>query len=598
MQIGSRTIQLKHQLIFLFLISFIVYTNTLNHDYILDDYSVIKDNWVVKKGTEGISTIMKTPYRYGYWNSEGTLYRPFTLAMFALEWQISPDTPSIHHWVNVLANSLMIVLLLLFLYQLFDPKHRLLLFLATLLFALHPIHTEVVANIKSRDEIMAFLFLLGGMFYFLKKYNSNKSLAASILAIAFLVGLMFKESIVTFLFLFPVLVYLTRKETSLTIYSFVPMLIGFGVFFLIRNSIVDTNAMNSTAEIDNFLVGIDHYPDKLATAIYLIGIYLLKLVFPHPLSNDYSYPHFEVVSFGNFGVLLTLAIIIGGLAFAFSKFKKDTLLWTGIIIMGGTLALYSNIVITIGSSFGERFLFLPSLGFCIIFVWGLEQILKNKTNPIIAISLAIGVLYGGKTIARNNAWKDNFTLYETDVKNTPNSARAHYYYGLGLMRDKALTTKNQQERLQYMQQAVAEFKQALQLYPSYGDSWSSLGLAMYRLNDKTTALKYYEQALKYGSSNDIVYSNMGTIYFEQQQFSEAIKCYSKAVQYNPRHVDALGNLAASYGSIGDFNKAITYFKEALKYQPNNKNNMRMLASTYQNLGMNQEANYWFAKAQN
>ena len=65
----------------------VLYFNTRNHSFVLDDFSVIKSNWVVQNGTDGIGTILKTHYRYGYWNSKGTLYRPLSLVMFALEWE-------------------------------------------------------------------------------------------------------------------------------------------------------------------------------------------------------------------------------------------------------------------------------------------------------------------------------------------------------------------------------------------------------------------------------------------------------------------------------------------------------------------------------
>jgi hypothetical protein len=82
-------------------LGFLLYVNTFGHYYTLDDFSSIKDNWVVKGGLKNIGIIFSTEYRYGTWNSPGSLYRPIPLLMFALEWQLSPDKPFIAHLMNV-----------------------------------------------------------------------------------------------------------------------------------------------------------------------------------------------------------------------------------------------------------------------------------------------------------------------------------------------------------------------------------------------------------------------------------------------------------------------------------------------------------------
>jgi len=103
---------------------------------------------------------MTTFYWEGYWNSNPGLYRPLSLVAFALEYEISPGNPAIHHAFNVLYYVLICCLLFEFLSRVFKkPDPRFFLF-AVLLFIVHPIHTEVVANIKSRDELFSLLFFL------------------------------------------------------------------------------------------------------------------------------------------------------------------------------------------------------------------------------------------------------------------------------------------------------------------------------------------------------------------------------------------------------------------------------------------------------
>ena len=90
------------------LFAFLLYANTLGHDYALDDYSVLKDNYVTQDGISSIPTIFKTHFRAGYknWSSEGELYRPLTLSAFALQWDIAPDNAGFYHLINVLLYAL------------------------------------------------------------------------------------------------------------------------------------------------------------------------------------------------------------------------------------------------------------------------------------------------------------------------------------------------------------------------------------------------------------------------------------------------------------------------------------------------------------
>ena len=188
----------------IFLVAFAIYANSIPHGYILDDSGVLKDNWVVKRGIDGIPLILKTPYRYGISLLTDDLYRPLSMVMFAIEWQLSPNTPAISHFVNVLFYALSCSLLLIVLRKLFRNYHPLLALFACLLWMAHPVHTEVVANIKSRDEIMSVFFLLLTILGFLEFLNKGKPIYLIGAAFAYLLGFFSKEGIVTFLVIFQI----------------------------------------------------------------------------------------------------------------------------------------------------------------------------------------------------------------------------------------------------------------------------------------------------------------------------------------------------------------------------------------------------------
>ena len=175
----------KWAYIFLFVFAVVLYANTLNHEFAFDDSVVITGNKYTRQGFEGIKTLATKDLFYGiYGNSldlEGGRWRPFTLVMFAIEYRFFGDNASPYHFINVLLYGITAIVLFMTLMQMFasplvplssgrgdkrgEASGVLLAFITTLLFIAHPIHTEVVANIKSRDEIISFLFLCLSLYF-------------------------------------------------------------------------------------------------------------------------------------------------------------------------------------------------------------------------------------------------------------------------------------------------------------------------------------------------------------------------------------------------------------------------------------------------
>ena len=597
----------KFQVLVLFSLSFLLYFNTLQHNYVLDDFSVIKNNVVVKKGYNGIPTIWKTHYRYGYGFQQASLYRPLTLSLFALQWEIAPDSPSFAHWFNVIGYSLLGIILYFFLLQLLGKEKRLIAFLATALFIAHPIHTEVVANIKSIDDILASCFSLLALTLLLKNIDENHKRSYWISLGLFTLAFLSKESTVTFLAIIPVTLILFRS------FSFIDSLkktaayfIPFAIYLALRiQALGSINGDKKIARLDNLLLTAPDEFSRVATAIKIMGLYLWKLVFPHPLMNDYSLKQIEIVGFDNLYTILSILIYTGIIIVLIKLWKSNPIIAFGILFFLLSISLYSNIVLTIGTSFGERLLFMPSLGFCIVVAYLIQKPFEKKVidakffksafAPLLITGLLIG-LYSFKTIDRNKAWKDNFTLYSTDVINCDKSARCHYYHGLGLMKEKASITKDPIEKQKLLTQAVDAFNKSIQILPTYSDAWGQKGLAYFRLRNYEEAEKSYLKATEFNPSNATAFSNLGSLYFNNQRYKEAKNSYEKAIRINPNHLDAIANYASTLGTLGDYQGAIRFFKKAITLNPNEPNYYQMVGMTYQNLGKATEANEYFLKA--
>ena len=154
---------------FVAILAALIYSGSLGHDYAYDDLAVLKENRFVQKGLDGIGEILSTQYFEGYDpNTNARAYRPVSLITYAFEVEYAGLNPRVHHTVNVLIYSLTAIILLLALLRLLRSFHWSLAFLTTVLFVVHPVHVDVVANIKSRDELLGFFNFCVALLFLLK----------------------------------------------------------------------------------------------------------------------------------------------------------------------------------------------------------------------------------------------------------------------------------------------------------------------------------------------------------------------------------------------------------------------------------------------
>src|ERR1017187_1373440 len=208
---GTYKTMIRIGFILVFLCSFLLYANTLNHGYVLDDYAVIKDNQMTKRGLASIPEFFKSGLHSGNFNGKTNIYRPLAKTFFAAEWQIAPDKPSFAHTVNVVMYSFLCAFLFLMLLRFF-PGRFLLCLITALIFAVHPVHTEVVANIKSLDEIMSLLFMLASLWTAMNYTGSKKTGWLIISVLFYLLALFTKENSIVFLGLLPLSLYFFSKS--------------------------------------------------------------------------------------------------------------------------------------------------------------------------------------------------------------------------------------------------------------------------------------------------------------------------------------------------------------------------------------------------
>ncbi len=574
--------------IILAVLSCLVYVNTLQNGYVLDDSMVLAKNSIVTQGFKGIPELFRTPRLKGFAYLKNENYRPLSLVVFAAEYQIFGDKPGASHFFNVLFFAGCVILLFLFLDKLFDRKRTGVAFIASVLFAVHPIHTEVVANIKSLDEILCFFFAFAAINVFLAYQKSGKiwQLLAGIVMI--FLSFFSKETVITFLFIIPFVFFFYQtnddKKKSMMQASLMTggAVLAAGIYLVIRGKILsDYGASTSAVEfIDNALakpgLGV---ATRIATAILGLGMYIKMLFVPYPLNCDYCYNSIPFVSFANIWVLLSLAVYlfvgIMGLV-RFIKDRKDP--WAfGALYFLATMALFTNVFFLMGAQLGERFTFFASAGFCWLIALVIEKwvvrgeitypaLLKN--TKLLAVMVPICLVFSGLTMARNADWKTNYSLYKTDADKAPNDCRLNYYIGNDLIENEYPLEKDTAKQRQMLKESIGYLGKALEIYPDYTDAHTEAGNAWFRVPNYDSAEKHFKRAIALSDYSSIAANNLGTVCMRTGRLREAVVYYQMAIKIKADFTQALYNIGCCYLNLKSYDSALAYFNAALTYDPN------------------------------
>lgn len=575
------------------LVTFSIYANTLTHDYTLDDAILITENIFTKKGFSGLTEIFTHDTFYGFFQEEGKdrlvsggRYRPLSHAMFAIEYQLFGQQPWVGHLVNVLCYVFVVCSIFFVTAQIgrnILQKETAIVFgsLVAILFAIHPIHTEVVANIKSRDEILVLAGSIWSLYFAFRYLDSGRLKYGLLSGISMFGALLAKENAISFLGVIPLTVFFFRSKAIVEIVrSVLPAFIATCIYLILRISVLGFDfGDDPPRELMNnpFLKLVEGryeymtFNEKYPMIIYGLGKYIQLLFFPHPLTHDY-YPKFiDHMHWMDPGVLLSMLAGILLLLICLLKWKEWRIVSFSILFFGMTIFLTSNILFPIGTHLSERFLFIPSISYALVisaFICWIRDCYNVFTALLILSVFTIPHLV--KTINRNQVWKNNYELFTTDVITSAGSAKARNAAG-GALIAHALTLKDTSVRNQEIRQAIGHLNQAIQIHPGYKNAFLLIGNAQFYLKQYELAISYYDRAL----SLDPVYSeaiynravaqrDLGRFYGESLgDLDRAIEFLQKAYPELQDDYETNRLLGIAFGNRGEPEKAIPYFKKAL-----------------------------------
>lgn len=601
----------------IFLLASLLYSNTLSNGFVMDDGAVITDNVTVQKGLAGIRELFNQSSVYGSTKDNYGSYRPLTMTFFALEWELFGRNSSRYHLVHILLYAICCMAVFLTLKSLLKDYHPLLPVISMLLFAAHPVHSEIAANIKSADEILSLLFCSASLWFYLKYHDYSKISYLVAGAFFFLAALFSKESSITYLAVIPLaLLLFTRFQTKKIVLLSALNLAAIALLLAARNSVLEDMPATMVV-VNNLLVGASNFSEKFGTIFIFLLDYLRLLIFPHPLTWDYGYNHIPLTSFKNPLALLSLAIHLLLGIFSLSALIKQirtndasaearlrNLLAFLALFYIATMSVYTNIFVLLAATMAERFLFIPSLAFCIAAAIGLLKISghdivsQHKGNLIILSTLTVAMLipYSLKTWTRNKDWKSNYTLFEAGTKTSPNSYRANMTFGWeNLLAGEKATDAN--KKSEYFKKSSAHYRKALSIYDKSGDDWFNYGVTQGYLKNEDEAVKAYNRAVKTNNNGKANY-NLGAICLQKGDYSQALNYFLAAYKRDANIGNGPFYIGLCYHYLNKPAEAIPYYEIAYRKNPSHKDVVNNLMIAYRVVGNKEKESFYQDKLKN
>lgn len=549
--------------ILLFLLAFVVFGNGIFNEYALDDeFYTNGANKTTQMGVKGIPKILKSRT---FFNNDGSgySYRPVTLISFALEIQAFGEKPHVSHFINVLLYAFTLVLLFGLLRRWFVQQGDWFAFFVCLIFLVHPLHTEPVDNIKCRDELLSFFFIVLSMISLWNYLDTKKIIYIVLYPLCFLLAMFAKETAQPFIVLIPLALWFFTDLNWKKIVLFGVLLLA----MLLLRSMLQQYLLPAPArtfqDFENPLPGKKDFGVHTATSMYILGWYLWLHIIPHPLVYYYGYAYVPLVSWSNPIAILSLLVYIALGLIALRGFKSKSVLSFGLLFFLGSAAAYSNLFRPAPGLMAERFMYSTSLGFCIVLVWLLFRL--TKTDPaafrwknadqklIRFILLSIAFLFTLRSWVRNEDWEDKLTLYSHDIEYTHESAKANMLLASlqsknamearlmarDLMQrgDKAGFQQKYLEAQTLFEDARTHFRKAGEIAPYYHTAWSNLGTTFFFLE-------------RPGDSS-------------QAMTDSALVYFLKSIRIKPNYSEGLFNVAMAYERLGHTDSAIYYFRKSI-----------------------------------
>lgn len=553
-----------------------VYLQTLRYDFVWDDHQFISGLDATITDASHFLDYAKSAFL----QTDVLTYRPAFLISYALDTLLWGHNAAGFHLTNILLHVL--ITLMVFRLSMTWTESSRVGWLSAAVFAVHPIHTEAVAWIAGRADLLVALFVLTALLSALRLSATwetaipMKRLGWSVLiGASFVLALLSKETAIVLPGLI-LLSGLTNKTGSLK-KIFPSLLITTMIasaYLLSRASILITvhSDVSVAGNVATMLHGSRSWFETILAAVYVTGDYIRLLAFPISVKALYDLPPLTITDPRIIQSAVILCAWVTGLGIAMRRSAVGTAAMGWVLI--GLAPTYALFIYTSVSPLAERLLYLPSIGFALLLGLllsaGYEFLGPSEIGRTAVSGLTICLLsvYGISTILYNAAWTDDLHLWRNTVRNNPQNSLAHY--------NLSMTYLDQQR----WPEAIKESEKIISIKPAYPEAYFNIANSYVALNRRDRAITYYQTAIRFKPDYADAYINLAVTYHELGQDDLAQKSLELAVQYNPRSPVAHNNLANVYALQGRWKNAIDHYEKALALRPDYPEARSNLDSAY------------------
>jgi hypothetical protein len=571
-----------------------VFANSFWNDFVYDDIGVIATNPLLDWPWD-LRAIFTTDY-WGEKLTNSKLYRPLTTLSFAVDCALfGRDQPMGVHGMNILANAAIAVLVYALVRRLWGRRDLALVTAA--LYAIHPVHTEVVANGVGRSELYMTLVLLAALHlhitYARRTFEQDQVGAApergkarargagepkaypylAGAAVLYFVGLLFKESAIVL----PALAFLIdwlvvrrgRLPGLLRCAAYLAYVPGIVVSLAMRLAAIGPSlppmqeVMLGATGWQRFLFASEtllRYVGQLTAPIWLCGEYNDFTNLIHPSVTD------------PMALAGLAAWVVGAGLIVWLAWRRQYLILAGVAWFFISIFPVSNLIVPVGTIRAERLLFVPSFGFALIAAWGLVRLTGVQPAAGIVVTLTILALYSVRTVIRNSDWRDQETFWTKTLEQNPGSPVAWLAIGHNYqLRNDYVKAADAYQRAYELRDGAGFFYMDAHLNRAQMLKWQSESKGVseaYRDTLRKGAADEYRAALQRNPRQKFALINLGELTFRDPALrSESIELFKRYIAEEPGDFRGHANLAQGYKHARDYAHALDEVDQALKLQP-------------------------------
>ncbi|MCS6967167.1 MAG: tetratricopeptide repeat protein [Bernardetiaceae bacterium] len=607
-------------------------------EYVFDDKPAIVNNKFVQKGIEGIPDLLTTTLWRGD-ESRGTAikaYRPLTMITFAIDYELFGLNPGPFHWVQLFIYISLCIFSYATLRTLLSEDKKSIALLSSIIFAIHPVHTEVVCNLKSRDELLSLFFSIIALYNTALHIKTASAKHKYLSAFFLTLGLFSKETAVVFLGIIPLTYYFFSQARFIEIgKNLIPLFIGFTIFMGARQWVLSNEKLPWVAitVFQNPLFLAETWSKKWGTISYINGKYLQLMIFPYQLTFSYFYDDIPIIEIFHWKSILSVLAYALMIFYVIKNFKSKDLTVYGLLCYFAGLSIFSHVIIPFVNAMGERLAFTMSWGWCLFLGAFFFKIISSKfIKPnykfgTMILMIILLIFFANKSYSRVPVWKSNLILAKTDEAVSPKSffinriLGNHYCYHSIHLRNQA-TLSNAEKYIDYLIQIdpwrpsyliTKGWLLLIKGEESKADTccFDKALYSAFNFFDKRNVsedLSYNEENWEFVIRRDIhfdhpsigyVYKHIGEAFFDVRKFHRAIACFEAAIPYMNSEIGTFyiyRDLGASYLMVRNYEKSIDYFSKAELLKGGDYYIYNGLGNAYYHLKDYQKANMYFEKA--